>query len=134
MPDHELTDQLEPLHELPLQLEPLHELPDQDEPFQLPPDQLWPAASSAAIAAESNGMPKMSCSPWSTTPFMRDVVGAARRLERAGAGRERLTRQRLRYCFAERSGATGAVSSSAQVELAAALRASSWSRAACRSS
>ena len=35
----------------------------------MPPDQLWPAASKDAIAAELNGMPKMSCSPWSTTPF-----------------------------------------------------------------
>ena len=71
---HELPDQDEPLHELPdhddpLQLEPLHELPDQDEPFQKLPDQLWPAASKSAITAELNGLPKMSCSPWSTTPF-----------------------------------------------------------------
>jgi hypothetical protein len=29
----------------------------------MPPDQLDPAASSAAIAAELKGAPKMSCSP-----------------------------------------------------------------------
>src|SRR5579884_854890 len=74
LPLHELPDQLEPLHGLPDQLLPLHELPlhelpDQLEPFHLPPDQLDPAASSAAICVELNGLPKMSCSPWSTTPF-----------------------------------------------------------------
>ena len=63
-------DQLDPLQLDPLQLEPLHELPDQDEPFQVPPDQLWPAASKAAIAAELKGIAKMSCSPWSTRPFI----------------------------------------------------------------
>ena len=83
LPDHELPlqllpDQLDPLHELPLhelplhelpdQLEPDHELPDQVLPFQVPPDHELPAASSAAIAAESNGWPKMSCSPERTTP------------------------------------------------------------------
>src|SRR5215475_2239532 len=67
-PLHELPDQrrllqLEPLHELPL-----HELPDQLEPFHLPPDQLEPLASRAAIEAELKGLPKMSVSPWSTTP------------------------------------------------------------------
>ena len=61
---------MKPLHELPDQDEPLHELPDQDEPFQTPPDQLEPAASSAAMAAELKGIPKMSCSPWSTTPLI----------------------------------------------------------------
>jgi hypothetical protein len=35
----------------------------------MPPDQLDPAASSAAIAAELKGAPKMSCSPWRTTPL-----------------------------------------------------------------
>ena len=60
----------EPLHELPDQEEPFQELPDQLEPFQVPPDQLEPAASSAAMAADTNGLPKMSCSPWSTTPFI----------------------------------------------------------------
>src|SRR5205085_3821282 len=57
----------EPLHELPDQDDPLHELPVQTEPFQIPPDQLEPVASSAAIAAEMNGLPKMSCSPWRAT-------------------------------------------------------------------
>ena len=73
LPDHELPDQLLPLHELPDhelpdQLEPDHELPDQVLPFQVPPDHELPAASRAAIAAESNGWPKMSCSPDRTTP------------------------------------------------------------------
>jgi hypothetical protein len=73
-----LSDQLEPLQLDPLQLDPLQELPDhedplqelpvQTEPFQVPPDQAESAASSAAIAVESKGWPKMSCSPWSTTP------------------------------------------------------------------
>jgi hypothetical protein len=75
LPDQTRSLQLEPLHELPDQLEPLqelpdHELPDQLEPFQTPPDQLEPAASSAAMTAELKGWPKMSCSPWSTTPFI----------------------------------------------------------------
>jgi hypothetical protein len=69
-PLHELPDQLDPLQELPDQLDPLHELPDQLEPFQVPPDQLDPVASRAAITVELKGCPKMSCSPWSTTPFM----------------------------------------------------------------
>ena len=63
-------DQEEPLQELPDQEEPLHELPDHEEPFHMPPDQLEPAASSAAIEPEENGLPKMSCSPWSTTPLL----------------------------------------------------------------
>ena len=84
LPLQELPDQLEPLHELPLhelpdQLEPLHELPLQELPDQLEPlhelplhelpDQLLPEASRAAMDVESNGCPKMSCSPWRTTPF-----------------------------------------------------------------
>ena len=64
-----LALEIAPDHDEPLQLEPLHELPDQDEPFQKLPDQLWPAASKSAITAELKGMPKMSCSPWSTTPL-----------------------------------------------------------------
>src|SRR5579884_2209089 len=68
-PSHCALDQLDPLQLLPLHELPLHELPDQLEPFHLPPDQLDPAASSAAICVELNGLPKMSCSPWSTTPF-----------------------------------------------------------------
>src|SRR4051812_45310607 len=86
-------DQLEPLHDEPdqllaLQLEALHELalhefalhefalqleaaqldPDQLDAFQVPPDQLDADASSAAVADESKGLPKMSCSPVSMVP------------------------------------------------------------------
>jgi hypothetical protein len=68
LPDHELPDQLLPDHEEPDQLLPDHELPDQLLPFHVPPDQEIPAASRAAMAAESNGLPKMSCSPLRTTP------------------------------------------------------------------
>jgi hypothetical protein len=42
--------------------------PDHVLPFQTPSDQLVYAASAAAIATESNGLPKMSCSPVSVTP------------------------------------------------------------------
>jgi hypothetical protein len=68
-PDHVLPDQLEPDQELPDHVEPDQLEPDHVLPFHTPPDQLLPAASSAAIASESNGMPKMSCSPASVTPF-----------------------------------------------------------------
>src|SRR5262245_39944522 len=61
-------DQLFPDHVLPLQELPLHDEPDHVLPFHLPPDQLLPDASSFAMAAASNGMPKMSCSPDRTTP------------------------------------------------------------------
>jgi hypothetical protein len=69
-PLHELPDHDEPLHELPDHEEPLQELPVQTEPFHMPPDQLEPAASRAAIQEAENGLPKMSCSPCSTTPFI----------------------------------------------------------------
>jgi hypothetical protein len=68
-PDHVLPDQLEPDQELPDHVEPDQLEPDQVLPFHTPPDQLLPAASNAAIAFESKGIPKMSCSPVSTTPF-----------------------------------------------------------------
>src|SRR3954453_318714 len=73
LPDQELPDQLLPDHELPDQLLPDqelpdHELPDQELPFQTPPDQELALASAAAIRRESNGIPKMSCSPARTTP------------------------------------------------------------------
>ena len=62
-PDHDDPDQL-----LPDQLLPDHEDPDQLLPFHVPPDHEFPAASRAAIAAESNALPKMSCSPFRITP------------------------------------------------------------------
>src|SRR5690349_9655939 len=68
LPDQEFPDQLLPDHELPLQELPLQELPDQTLPFQVPPLQEAPAASSSAIEDASNAWPKMSISPWSTTP------------------------------------------------------------------
>ena len=72
-PDQELPlqllpDHLTPDHELPLQLLPDQLLPDQELPFHLTPDQLLPLASSAAMASESNGCPKMSYSPVNSTP------------------------------------------------------------------
>jgi hypothetical protein len=67
-PLHELPDQLEPVQLSPDQLLPFQLSPDQLLPFQLPPDQLLPCASSFAIAVESNGCPKMSCSPVRTMP------------------------------------------------------------------
>src|SRR2546425_762258 len=69
MPDQLAPDQLAPLQVAPAQLAPLQEEPLQVEPFQVPPDQLEPAASSFAIAAELNGLPKMSFSPCRTTPL-----------------------------------------------------------------
>ena len=124
-PTSECRDQLEPLHELPLQelpdqLEPLHELPVQLAPvqvlpFQVPPDQLVPAASSAAIAAESNGRPKMSCSPLSTTPSSRGGRCRAAASSEPRAVRDRVEPLRVR----SRGGV--AVSSAVQVELAGAL-------------
>ena len=63
LPDHEEPDQLLPDQVLPDQLLPDQLLLDQELPFQVPPDQLCPSASRAAIASESNGLPKMSCSP-----------------------------------------------------------------------
>ena len=53
-------------------------------------------ASRAAIASESNGCPKMSCSPVRSTPSSGQVIGAARLLEaaRTGRGRPRLGRVR----------------------------------------
>jgi hypothetical protein len=53
-----LASQFRPDHVEPLQLDAFH----------VPPDQLDAEASSAAIAAESNGFPKMSCSPLRTLP------------------------------------------------------------------
>jgi hypothetical protein len=56
LPDHDEPDHDEPDHD-----EPDHEEPDHVEPFHRPPDQLLPAA-------RTNGLPKMSTSPRSTTP------------------------------------------------------------------
>jgi hypothetical protein len=68
LPDQELPDQELPDQELPDQELPLHDDPLQLLPFQRPPDQLEPVASRIAIVAASKGLPKMSFSPWSTTP------------------------------------------------------------------
>jgi len=62
-PDQLFADQLDPDQLFADQLLPLQVLP-----FQVPPDQLLAEASSFAMAAELNGLPKMSCSPVSTTP------------------------------------------------------------------
>ena len=143
LPLQELPDQDEPLqefadHDEPLQLdplqatrhEPLHELPDQDEPFQIPPDQLEPAASSAAIAAELKGMPKMSCSPWSTTPFI-EMWSVPRE-----ASSEPVPVAGALYCCERerRRGNRRAPRELAHVELAAALLLPVVGVRACRSS
>src|SRR5206468_1030638 len=79
LPDQELPLQELPLQELPLQELPDHELPlqelpDQELPFQRPPDQELPRPSSVAIVAETNGIPKMSCSPESVTPSLTSLT------------------------------------------------------------
>ena len=61
-PDHEAPDQLAPDHEAPDQLAPDHEAP-----FQSPPDQLAVRAAAFDQVSLSNGFPKMSSSPCSTT-------------------------------------------------------------------
>ena len=63
-----LPDQLLPLQVELLQVEPLQVLPLHVLAFHVPPDQVDAAASSAAMPGESNGMPKMSCSPLRTMP------------------------------------------------------------------
>ena len=73
LPDQVPLDQLEPdqllpAQSVPAQLFPAQLLPVQVLPFQRPPCQLLAKPSSLAISAESNGLPKMSCSPLSTTP------------------------------------------------------------------
>lgn len=85
LPDQLLPDQVLPLHVLPLQVLPDHELPlqvlpdhvlpdqvlpDQVLPFQVPPDQVLPAACKVAMDALLKVLPKMSFSPWRTTPFV----------------------------------------------------------------
>src|SRR5439155_1483404 len=67
-PDQLLPLQLEPDQLLPLQLPSLQLEPDQVLPFQEPPDQLLPDASSTAITGALKLWPKMSCSPFKTTP------------------------------------------------------------------
>ena len=88
LPDQELPDQELPDQELPDQELPDHVLPDQLDPdqmlpFQTPPDQVLALASPAASATVSTGWPKMSCSPVSVDAVLRQVVLAARQLERA---------------------------------------------------
>ena len=67
-PLHELDDHELALHDEPLHEEPLHDDPAHSEPFHQPPDHELALASSSAIAAESKGLPKMSCSPTSSIP------------------------------------------------------------------
>ena len=67
-PLHELDDHTLALQDEPLHEEPLHDDPAHSEPFHQPPDHELALASSSAIAAESKGLPKMSCSPTSSIP------------------------------------------------------------------
>ena len=66
-PDQEALDQEALDQEAPDQLAPDHEAPDQEAPFQLPPDQEALRVAAFDQAPLSNGFPKMSCSPSSTT-------------------------------------------------------------------
>ena len=83
LPDHDAPLQLAPDHEAPLQLAPdqlapdhvledqdapLHDAPDQDAPFHVPSDQDSPFPAAAAQTDVSKALPKMSCSPLSSTP------------------------------------------------------------------
>ena len=54
---------------LACQVSPDHALPDHVLAFQTPPDHVDADASATASVVEISGMPKMSCSPVSVTPF-----------------------------------------------------------------
>ena len=68
-PVHEEPVQLEPVHEQPVHEEPVHEEPVHEEPIQSPPVHELPEALIGAHWAVSKALPKMSCSPLSSTPL-----------------------------------------------------------------
>ena len=72
------------------------------EPFHIPPDQLDPVASSAAIVDETNGLPKMSCSPWSATGPI-EMWSVPR-----DASREPVPVEGALYCYAAATDGTAA--------------------------
>ena len=67
-PDQVEPDQVEPLQVLPDHVDPLQVDPDQVEPLKTPPFQALLLSSAAAMAADDQVLPKMSCSPLSVTP------------------------------------------------------------------